>query len=69
MTPEAARVQLEAVNLVYRESVTTVEVSEEFAGLVAEQSVGAGTEVDPGTTVTATLGEAPPPTTTTTVAP
>ena len=69
MTPEAARVELEAVNLVYRESVTTVEVAEEFAGLVAEQSVGAGTEVGPGTTVTATIGEAPPPTTTTTVTP
>jgi serine/threonine-protein kinase len=66
MTPEAARVELEAVNLVYRESVSTVEVAEEFAGLVAEQSVGAGTEVAPGTTVTATIGEAPPPTTTTT---
>lgn len=66
MTPEAARVALEELNLLYRESVTTVEVEEAFNGLVAEQSVGAGTEVDPGTTVTATIGEAPPPTTTTT---
>jgi len=66
MTPEAARVALEELNLLYRESVTTVQVEEAFNGLVAEQSVGAGTEVDPGTTVTATIGEAPPPTTTTT---
>ncbi len=66
MTPDAARAALETVNLVYRESVTTVEVEEAFNGLVAEQSIGAGTEADPGTTVTATIGEAPPPTTTTT---
>ncbi len=66
MTPEAARAALEAVNLVYRESVTTVQVEEAFNGLVAEQSIGAGTEVDPGTMITATIGEAPPPTTTTT---
>jgi serine/threonine-protein kinase len=70
MTPDAARVALEELNLIYRESVTTVEVEEAFNGLVAEQSIGAGTEVDPGTTVTATIGEAPPPpTTTTTLAP
>ena len=69
MTPEAARVALEELNLLYRESVTTVVVEEAFNGLIAEQSVGAGTEVVPGTTVTATIGEAPPPTTTTTLAP
>ena len=69
MTPDAARVALEELNLIYRESVTTVEVEEAFNGLVAEQSIGTGTEVDPGTTVTATIGEAPPPTTTTTLAP
>ncbi len=69
MTPEAARTALEAVNLVYRESATTVEVDEAFDGLIAEQSVGAGTEVDPGTTVTVTIGEAPPPPTTTTTLP
>ena len=69
MTPEAARIALEELNLLYRESVTTVVVEEAFNGLIAEQSVGAGTEVVPGTTVTATIGEAPPPTTTTTLAP
>lgn len=69
MTPEAARLALEELNLIYRESVTTVVVQEAFNGLIAEQSIGAGTEVDPGTTVTATIGEAPPPTTTTTLAP
>ena len=69
-TPADARAALEAVGLVYRESATTIEVEEAFDGLVANQSIGAGTEVDPGTTVTATLGEAPPPpTTTTTTAP
>ena len=57
---------LEAVNLVYRESATTIVVEEAFDGLAAEQSIGAGTEVAPGTTVTVTIGEAPPPTTTTT---
>ena len=69
MTPETARIALEELNLLYRESVTTVVVEEAFNGLIAEQSVGAGTEVVPGTTVTATIGEAPPPTTTTTLAP
>lgn len=66
MTPAAARAALEAVNLVYRESATTIVVEEAFDGLAAEQSIGAGTEVAPGTTVTVTIGEAPPPTTTTT---
>lgn len=69
MTAEAARAALEAVNLVYREAATTVEVETAFDGLVAQQSIGAGTEVDPGRTVTVTLGKAPPPTTTTTAVP
>jgi serine/threonine-protein kinase len=66
MTPDAARAALEALGLEYRESAGTVEVDPALDGLVAEQSVDAGTEVNPGTVVTVVLGVAPPPTTTTT---
>jgi beta-lactam-binding protein with PASTA domain len=51
-----------------RVNATTVEVSPDLDGLIAEQLPAAGTEVEPGTTISVTLGEAPATTTTTTEA-
>jgi serine/threonine-protein kinase len=67
-TEEQARSALEALGLVLRVNATTVEVSPDLDGLVAEQLPSAGTEVEPGTTISVTLGEAPATTTTTTEA-
>jgi beta-lactam-binding protein with PASTA domain len=50
--------------LVVRVNSTTIEVSPDRDGLVAEQLPAAGTLVDPGSTVSITLGEAPTTTTT-----
>jgi serine/threonine-protein kinase len=62
---EQARSALEALDLVIRVNATTIEVIAERDGLVAEQLPAAGAEVEPGSTVSVTLGQAPPPTTTT----
>ena len=55
---------LEALGLVIRVNATTVEVAPEQHGLVVDQLPAAGVEVEPGTTISVTLGEAPPTTTT-----
>jgi serine/threonine-protein kinase len=65
-TEDQARSALEALGLVIRVNAATVEVSPEMDGLVAEQLPAAGTEVEPGTTVSVTLGAAPATTTTST---
>jgi serine/threonine-protein kinase len=67
MTETDARTVLEALVLEVRVAATTIEVAPEQDGLVVEQSPAADTEVEPGSTVTLTLGRAP--TTTTTLAP
>ena len=67
MTETDARAALEALLLEVRVAATTIEVAPEQDGLVVEQSPAADTEVEPGSTVTLTLGRAP--TTTTTLAP
>jgi serine/threonine-protein kinase len=67
-TEEQARSALEALGLVIRVNATTVEVAPDQDGLVAEQIPAAGAEVEPGSTISVTLGEAPTPTTTTTEA-
>ena len=65
-TEEQARSALEALGLVIRVAATTVEVLPEQDGLVVDQLPAAGAEVEPGSTITVTLGEAPPPPTSTT---
>lgn len=65
-TEEQARSALEALGLVIRVNAATIEVPEGQDGLVVEQVPAAGTEVEPGATISVTLGEAPPPTTTST---
>ena len=67
-TEDQARSALEALGLVIRVNAATIEVSADQDGLVAEQLPAAGTEVEPGSTVSVTLGKAPAPTTTTTEA-
>ena len=66
VTEDQARTALEALGLEIRVAATTVEVIAERDGLVAEQLPEAGAEVDPGSTVSVTLGKAPGVTTTTT---
>ena len=61
-----ARSALEALGLAIRINATTIEVSPDQDGLVVEQVPAAGAEVEPGATISVTLGEAPPPTTTST---
>ncbi len=65
---DQARSALEALGLAVRVNTTTIEVSPELDGLVAEQLPAPGTSVEPGSTVSITLGKAPPTTTTTTAA-
>lgn len=66
-TQDQARSALEALGLAVRVAATTIEVSPDQDGLVAEQLPAAGTEVEPGSTISITMGRAP--TTTTTQAP
>jgi serine/threonine-protein kinase len=64
VSEEQARSTLEALGLVIRVNATTVEVIAERDGLIAEQLPEADAEVEPGATVSVTLGRAPQPTTT-----
>ena len=64
-TVDQAGAALEALGLNIRVNATTIEVSAERDGLIAEQFPAADVEVDPGSTVSVTLGKAPAPTTTT----
>jgi serine/threonine-protein kinase len=65
---DQARSALEALGLAVRVNTTTIEVSPDLDGLVAEQLPASGTSVEQGSTVSITLGKAPPTTTTTTAA-
>lgn len=65
ISEDQARSALEALGLVIRVNATTIDVLPEQDGLVAEQLPAADAEVEPGSTVSVTLGRAPPPVTTT----
>jgi len=65
-TESQARSTLEALGLAVRVNATTIEVAPDQDGLVAEQLPAAGSQVEPGSTVSITLGKAPTTTTTTT---
>ncbi len=64
-TEDQARSAVQALGLVLRVTATTIEVSPDQDGLVAQQVPAAGSEAEPGSTVTVTLGRAPATTTTT----
>lgn len=63
-TEDQARSALQALGLVLRVNATKIEVAPDKDGLVAEQLPAAGAKVEPGSTISITLGRAPVTTTT-----